>query len=275
MTALGSVDQAELHAYADGLLPPERAGAVERHLAAHPADMAAVSAWVAQNRALRDTYDATLNEPLPRRLAVAWLDRKMAVERMSRPSGLLAVAGVALLAGAALGSAGMWILAGASSRPSPALAAPAGPPGLVEEAVAAHTVFAADEARPVELGAGDAAELRAWFARRLGTQVAIPDLSGSGLSLLGGRLVSGPDGASAVILYQTQAGVRLSLVISRAQGQPDSGPAPRRSGALSTMWWISGQTGYAVTAALAEPVLRSAADQIRASQAVPSGGVQP
>ncbi len=268
MTAGRTVDQADLLAYADGILPPDRAGAVERHLASHPADMAAVSAWVAQNRALRDMFDPTLNEPLPRRLAVAWLDRKVAVERMGRPSGIAIVAGLSLFVGAALGAGALWL----SGGPEPSRAAkPTEAQGIPEEAVAAHTVFANDEVRPVELGAADAAVLQSWFSRRLGVPVAIPDLSSSGLGLLGGRLVSGPDGASAVILYQTPARLRLSLVVSRASGQPASAAVLRRNGALLTLWWISRQTGYAVTADLPEPVIRAVAQQVRAALPVTAG----
>jgi anti-sigma factor RsiW len=266
------VDQSDLHAYADGLLAPDRAGEVARHLADHPADMASVSAWVAQNRALRDAFDTTLSEPLPRRLAVAWLDRRVAVERMSRPSGLAFLAAGSLALGAALGASVTWL---ALAPPPQIPAVSPVVPALVEEAVSAHIVFAGDEMRPVELGAADAGFLATWFARRLGSGVAIPDLSGSGLSLLGGRLVSGADGASAVVLYRTPGNAKLSLVASRARGQPDSEPSLRRSGPLLTVWWVKAQTGYAVTAALPEPTIRAVSHEIRMAQPTAAGALEP
>ena len=272
MTGGRTVDQSDLHAYADGQLPPDKTEAMSFHLAHHAGDMAAVSAWVAQNRALRDLFDPTLDEPLPRRLAVAWLDRRVAVERMGRPSGLAIVAAASLVLGVALGAGAAWLFLDQSSPPS---SGQRSIPGMVDEAVSAHTVFAGDEVRPVELGAADAAVLEAWFARRLGAPVEIPDLSGSGFTLLGGRLVSGPDGASAVVLYRTPADAKLSIVVSRAPAQADSELAVRRSGSLLTAWWVRNGTGFAVTASLPEPVIVAVAQQVRRGQLTSSGSSAP
>src|SRR5215475_2512500 len=48
----------ELHAYVDGLLPPDRRAAVEAWLAVHPNDAADVAQWRAQADAIRTRYGA-------------------------------------------------------------------------------------------------------------------------------------------------------------------------------------------------------------------------
>lgn len=59
------VREDELYAYVDGTLPAARRIEVESWLAAHPADVARVEAWTAQNRMLHGAFDPVLNEPLP------------------------------------------------------------------------------------------------------------------------------------------------------------------------------------------------------------------
>ena len=71
MSADAGIDPDDLHAYADGRLPPERRLAVQAWLAADPDAAAQVADWQALDRALHLGFDEVLNEPLPLRLGVA------------------------------------------------------------------------------------------------------------------------------------------------------------------------------------------------------------
>src|SRR5690242_13525195 len=88
----------ELHAYVDGVLPPDRRAAVEAWLAVHPNDAADIAQWRAQADAIRARYGAIASEPVPERLD---LDRLTQPRRGWR--ALAAVALIAALTGAAAG----------------------------------------------------------------------------------------------------------------------------------------------------------------------------
>ena len=62
------VTEAELHAFADGRLLPERRAAVEAWLAARAEDAERVADYHRLGGALRAAYDPLLEEPVPARL---------------------------------------------------------------------------------------------------------------------------------------------------------------------------------------------------------------
>jgi surface antigen len=61
-------DDAELMAYADGVLPGARADAIERAAAYDPALLARIAAFRDSQRILREAFHAVLQEPVPARL---------------------------------------------------------------------------------------------------------------------------------------------------------------------------------------------------------------
>ncbi|MQA23842.1 anti-sigma factor family protein, partial [Rugamonas rivuli] len=65
------VTEAELQAWVDGRLPPERRGAVDAHLAQHPADMDRLQAYRSQNAALHALFDPLLARPVPPAMAAS------------------------------------------------------------------------------------------------------------------------------------------------------------------------------------------------------------
>src|SRR5215470_10359503 len=71
------VTQDELHAYVDGEIPADRRGAVEAWLASHPDDAARVAEWRAQAEAIRARYGAIATEPVPPRLALDRIGRRI------------------------------------------------------------------------------------------------------------------------------------------------------------------------------------------------------
>src|SRR5690606_25755002 len=88
----GPIAEEELHAYADGALPPVRAAAVEQALREDAAAAAQVEAWRRQNEGLHALFDPVLREEPP-----AWLcPRSIAAQR--RRTWLRAAAGALLFA---------------------------------------------------------------------------------------------------------------------------------------------------------------------------------
>ena len=65
------VTDADLHAFLDGELPPERHRAVEAWLAAHPDARRRLESFREQQRALRRMFAPVLDEPLPEALIQA------------------------------------------------------------------------------------------------------------------------------------------------------------------------------------------------------------
>ena len=62
------VSEAELQAYADGRLAPDRRAAVEAWLAARPEEAERIAAYRRLAREVRAAYDNMLREPVPERL---------------------------------------------------------------------------------------------------------------------------------------------------------------------------------------------------------------
>ena len=65
------VTEADLHAYADGLLAPARQAEIDAFLSACPSERQRVDDWRAQNRALKQLLNPVMAEPLPLRLPLA------------------------------------------------------------------------------------------------------------------------------------------------------------------------------------------------------------
>ena len=85
------------------------------------------------------------------------------------------------------------------------------PTTFAHEAAFSHAIYARDQGRPVEVGAQDGARLVRWLTRRLGVEVAPPDLSEVGFALVGGRLVAGNEKPTALLMYENADKQRLTL----------------------------------------------------------------
>ncbi|WP_354683402.1 anti-sigma factor [Cupriavidus necator] len=259
---MSGIHEADLHAYADGQLSGARRAAVEAYLAQHPEAAAQVAAWRRQADALHGALDPVLNEPVPLAALPPALhgDRRRGESaRRHRPRWPMALAAtcasVALLA---VGGAVGWI---AHGRMGPTVAMAPGE-RFAREALATHAVYAPEMRHPVEVAANDEAHLIAWLSRRLGMSLQVPDLRPQGFHLIGGRLGVAEGGPSAILMYESDDGTRLSLQLRRmAQGTPDTGfrvehmPRERRARAAAggdpmAFYWIDRDMGFALAAPL-------------------------
>jgi len=224
---MSDISRDDLMAHLDGQLDPARRRAVEAHLAAHPEAAAELALLRRQADALRTLYGPVEAEPVPPRLDPPRL--ALAAGRRRR-QGLARAAAVVLLL--AIGMAAGWLL-----RP---LGGPEPHERLIADAVSAHTVYVAENRHAVEVAGTDGAHLSSWLSSRLESRLAMPELAGEGLALLGGRLLPAPaiaGGRAAQLMYEDAAGERVTLYITPAAGI--GGPAYEivRFGADTALYW--------------------------------------
>ncbi|WP_333839479.1 anti-sigma factor family protein [Pelomicrobium sp.] len=237
------VVEADLHAYLDGELPPERRSEVQAHLAAHTEDAARLTAYAEQKRALHTLYDGVMDEPVPQRLQPpAAGGRRILAWRPAAAAAWLALGGV-------LG----WSL----KPPSPPVAS--APEILARRAAVAHAVYTPEVRHPVEVGADQEQHLVAWLSKRLGAPVKAPSLVEEGYALVGGRLLADEAGPAAQFMYENAEGQRLTLYVRRRAEAAETAFRFAQEGSVSTFYWIDRDFGYALSGHLAkEPLQRLA-----------------
>jgi anti-sigma factor RsiW len=255
------ITEDEVQAYVDDRLDAARRQEVDRHLAAQPELAQRVAAYRAQRDALRAVFAARAAEPIPPELN---LTRLFEAHRRRRFVPWQVAAAVVLALG--IGGAAGWYLAAAPvpSRTELAMSL------LRQEALASHTVYAADRRHPIEVGADEQAHLSQWLSNRLRRTVAPPDLSAAGYRLLGGRLLATErGGAAALFVYDDAQGNRLSVLMRPMGPELSATRADMSQGPVNGCIWIEKGMGYAVVAASPDEALDRVAQEIR--QQAPPG----
>jgi anti-sigma factor RsiW len=239
------IGDAELHAYVDDRLDPPARRAVEAHLAERPEDAARVQAYREQNAALHAAFDPVLNEPVP--------DRLRRIDT-TRRSARFAVAAGWLVVGVFVG----WLaheIVGARIAPTA--------PSLARQAAVAHAVYSPEVRHPVEVGADQQEHLVNWLSKRLGTKLKAPRLTAEGFELVGGRLLPGQAGPVAQLMYQDARGKRLTLYVSRVEGQPrETAFRFSQEDKVAVFYWIDGSLGYALSGEFAKQQLLDVATAV-------------
>lgn len=219
----------DLQAFVDGVLDEARRVEVETYLAERPEEAERLRAYSAQDAALRALFDPVLAEPVPAAL--------VAVRAPRRWRAFALAAGV-LFAGVAVG----WIARGTFAPLSPAA------PSLARSAAIAHAVYSPEVRHPVEVGADQEDHLVKWLSKRLGTDLRVPKLAPLGYELVGGRLLSGPQGPVAHFMYQDAKGQRLTLYVSTQKGEGrDTAFRFSQEDRVSVFYWIDHNYGYALS----------------------------
>ena len=252
---------ADLHAYVDDCLEPDKRLAFETQMAQDPALSRQAAQWRAQNSAIRAAFDGEgarafsisivrhQNEPLGRAKRPAAAGGKPSSEQPAQPSSL-AIVGAARfsakasvldafrrpllwrlgLAALALGLAFVWAPA-ATVIPDKRLA---------EAGVAAFQAFARPGVEPVEFATSAATEAEAWLTARLGRPVHLP-ATPAAARLLGARIAPYPGAPAAFLIYKSPDGA-LGLLI-RLLDAPEA-TAPEliaADGHAAAVWTERGQ----------------------------------
>jgi anti-sigma factor RsiW len=229
------VTEDELHAFVDNELPPERRGDVEAWLAAHPDDAERVQSWRAMAEALHIRYDSVANEPVPKRLEIG---------RLVRPPrrwiyGAVAASLLAFVAGGGTG----WLAHGAAATPTTFQA-------FTNDALDAHRLYVVEVRHPVEVPGDERAHLQAWLTKRCGWTVRAPELTSTGLKLVGGRLLPGPTGPASFLMYESASGERFTIYTAKASTEATQMryTTQDKDGAKEgSLFWADRGVGYVVT----------------------------
>jgi len=239
VTVMNDPTELDLMAYADGELPPDRVAAVESALARDAEAAARVAAIREQNRRLRDGLDAWLGEPIPERLLAA-ATPSAAGPTASRWKPALAAAATLVL-GLAAGWFGREALLDRQGTPTT----------FARQAAFAHALYTADQRRPVEVWANEEKGLVTWLTRRMGVQAHAPDLNGVGFALVGGRLLSGHERPTALLMYENPERQRLTLQW-RKHDRDANETAFRYAieDGVSIFYWIDHECAYALSGSL-------------------------
>ncbi len=240
----------DIHMALDGELPAEDLQDYETWLAANP-DMKAISLRFEADRGrLLSVFALAMIEPVPDRLARILSEEppaEKAMRRLVRRISWKPAAAAALV----LASAAIGYYAGTSGeRPLDRSDA-----AVVERALQAHLMYAAEKLHVVEVGADQKDHLVGWLSKRVGTSLVAPDLSAEGYQLVGGRLLPAEGKAAAQFMYQDRAGVRISLYVSADAAKPESGFQLYEEDGARAFYWLDGGFCYAVTGAIPEKSL--------------------
>ena len=252
----GHVTEAELHAYFDGELSPERLRAVEAYLAAHPEDADRLESYRGHDMLIRRAYRALAERPLPPRLLPIEARRRApSVQGWWR--AMAVAAGIVLfVVGAASGWYGHELLTPAAPRTA----------SLVADAAAAHLVYAVEVRHPVEVPASEQDHLATWLGRRLEVPLSVPDLGESGYELVGGRLLPAEKGQPAAqLMYQDSGGRRVTLYVRATPGDEETAFRFAREGDLSALYWRDGDVAWVLVGELPRAQLLELANRVYAA----------
>jgi len=227
---MSEITRDTLMAYADGQLDAEARAALEAAIAANPDAAAELAQLQRQTDAIQALFGPVAREPVPPRLDPHRLALRQARRRWqgaARAAALVGVLGIGIATG--------WLL-------RPMAEAPDVYNRLIADAVSAHTVFVAESRHAVEVAANDADHLTSWLSNRLGTGLAMPDLSDAGFSFLGGRLLPAPaipGGRAAQLMYEDPAGERVTLYITPSSGIDGPDLELVQLGSDNALYWAS------------------------------------
>lgn len=227
------VTDEDLHAYIDGQLPDGRIGAVQAHLAAHPEDASRVAAWRLQVTKIREEYNPVLDEAVSDRFCVETL--------MPRSKDVMQKITAAAVIAFVIGAGAGWLGRDVSGFGRNTDAARV----LADAAIEAHRLYVAEVRHPIEVRA-DEAHLVPWLSKRVGQQLKAPDLGAEGLKLMGGRLLPGPNGPTALFMYQNAGGERVTLTTARSPGEGETSFQWRAEDKIGAVAWFERGLAFVV-----------------------------
>jgi anti-sigma factor RsiW len=289
MGASPSIDEADLHALVDNEISGEERLRVEDHLAGCPEDAALVEGWRRQNAALRAAFEPVAQERPPLSLrnaaqrnaaagappiesgAIHWGRpssstrslQRLEGQQPGRRAGALASTIGALLAGAVIAGAAVFVV----TRPGFAPSSPT-EPSYVERADRAYHTYAFDP-RPVEFDAAQKDELLNALRSRLGFARA-PDLSSLDLKLLGARVTPGLRGPAGVLIYERgDLSARVALYYEKADSIGFPRDAPRVDQTLTAIEWRAAGYDFVLIGPLGAEAMQQAAERAAAEMLTP------
>jgi anti-sigma factor RsiW len=248
-----SIEEADLIAYADGRLSPERKSAVDAWLGTHPETAAEVFGWERQNESIAALYGAVASERVPARLDPHHIARSASRRRWPA----IAAAAVVVLG---LGLGAGWFGRDLLNPPESQSAL------LIDSAVTAHSLYVKENRHAVEVAATDRQHLVTWLSNRIRAPLDTPDLMAEGFNLVGGRLlpagVYSKTGPAAQLMYENATAERLTVYVTGAL--PDKAPAYEfvNVAGLDAFYWANAQITCTVVGDLPEAEMQAVAKKV-------------
>ena len=254
MTISRPITEDDLHGFVDGLLDSARRSEVQTYLDAHSGVATRIAAFSRHREAVRAAAAPIADEPIPPQLN---LRHVMEARRRSHIWSWRSIAASVLLlaAGGAVG----WLLRDIAYERSETR----GIAALAQEAAYTFDVYGVDRSHPVEFGATDKDQLVSWIASRIGRTVFVPDLTASGYSFMGGRLVATPHGAAGLLMYGNALGQRLAMMVRPMAVDKDTLMSEHSYGDIHGFAWASKGTGFSVVGPAPADLLHPIADEVR------------
>jgi anti-sigma factor RsiW len=206
-----------------------------------------VRLWAADRDALRARLAPTLEEPIPERLTQSVWQRGRRTP--GGPWLQAAMAAGLLVTGALIGAT--WIR---GTQPTREMTQSSNL-RWAQQAAVAHAVYAPEVRHPVEVSVreGDAAKQREqeehlsrWLTRRLTLPVKLFDLRSQGFELVGGRLLPDATGPSAQLMYQDNAGQRVTVYLRKPDDDTSAAFRYERRGEFGLFYWVDAGCGFAL-----------------------------
>lgn len=259
------VAEDELHAYVDGLLPPEDRCRIESYLSAFPGERERVESYRRQNVHLHRLFDWYMQPPNEETDETydALADRYARTER--RWVKLNSAFRSAAFAGAvAIACSVGWFASDLSGRGN------VGSESFAKQAVEAHLLSG------METGTTDRPAVPAyWGSERLvwidsryrAVSSRAPDFTGFGFRLVDGRVLPTGYGPAVQFVYASGTGHRVSLFLGRSRN--DSSAEPRESSiediGLATILLRTGETAFGLVGDVEPATIRDMANLVEGS----------
>ena len=264
------LDDAQLAAYVDGELDDDAARAVEIGLFADPEARRRLAATRETTALLRSAFAPVLHEPVPARLT-ALLEPKSenvvalpAARRRWVMPAMVAASVLVAAVGIGVNTVGVGPFEDFADRSLQRLVSQSGDNWL-EDATGAYTVhsgYLAEEKSLMDIDGEQAEAVGNFFSQRfLKKDLHVPDLSQRGFQLKGGRLLVVNGKPAAQILYSTEKGEPLALMITLRPGDDRAARFVRRDN-VNVLHWKSGGYLYAVIGRLDRLQLQEIANEI-------------
>ncbi|EJN21214.1 putative transmembrane transcriptional regulator (anti-sigma factor) [Pseudomonas sp. GM79] len=223
----------DLHAYVDHQLSDAERDLVETYLAGNAEVAAQVRAWQHDAQQLRAALSGALQQP-----ANPQLDPAMIRQRVTRQSRRHLASAAMLLIAVSVGGLGGW-----QARQMTLVSAPL----PMTDAMQAYRLIAQQGILPADYKVSDDGDMQGWLDRYFSQAQRLPNLTASGYTPVSGRLLSTEQGPAAMVVYEDQAGHKVSFYV-RPPG-PKNFLLPRGSrsdGELQAEYWSGAGYNYAM-----------------------------
>jgi anti-sigma factor RsiW len=239
----------KLSAYLDGALSPDDAREIEQLVESDPRVAAELADLSRVDLVVNGAFASMLAEPIPMTLARTIDRAPSGVAATLQPANLQrAPVWRAIAAGLALvligGAGGAYLTRAALPAPQQVAMS------WLDQVAEYHLVYAAQKRHLVEVPASETEHLQKWLFETTGVAFTVPDLTASGLTFQGARLLVASGKPVAQLLY-TDATDQVVALCFLAGGDASLGaghttPVSRTAKGVEMVWWKSDDASYVV-----------------------------